>query len=583
LRTLTKTVSVITIALVGIASASAESRRRDSADATRAREVATAAAPQAPLWRSGSTFDREAALAERRQRHDQLTFERVADGMASPLRVAVSDVDRAAVAERIAGEAPRIGVTKRVDVTVGFAEALASRSLAPGAVQPMPHGALATTIDGGFVYTWSLAASGAAGLRVHFEDFSLPGAAELYLYTDDGQVFGPYTGAGPFGDGEFWSHSLVGDTIVMQLRQHGMPSVKEAEAFGFRISEIGTIHGWRPAPAEQAEDESGEPGEDSFCSFTEPCIEPAGSPTGTCNGGSAVADARRGVAHMQWVSGPFINFCTGGLLTDTGHSGTPYFLTANHCIKRRKDAKNLENFFQHWLDGCDTNCPTWSETRSNHPQSLRTLGATILKTSSTSDYTLMELTEAAPDGSVFLGWNSVAVHDSNGTQLYRISHPAAAPQAYSDQEVDTSRGTCTTWPRGDWIYSSDTFGATEGGSSGSPVVNSSGQVVGQLSGACGFNVGDPCDSASNATVDGAFAAYYRSVEEWLDPAPCVPSPEICDNGTDDDCDTLVDCDDSDCNGDPACEPGSCGGHNDPCSTGDDCCSGNCKRGRCKGN
>ena len=39
------------------------------------------------------------------------------------------------------------------------------------------------------------------------------------------------------------------------------------------------------------------------------------------------------------------------------------------------------------------------------------------------------------------------------------------------------------------------------------MVNGSGQIVGQLYGACGTNLNDVCDAANNATVDGAFAAY----------------------------------------------------------------------------
>jgi hypothetical protein len=41
--------------------------------------------------------------------------------------------------------------------------------------------------------------------------------------------------------------------------------------------------------------------------------------------------------------------------------------------------------------------------------------------------------------------------------------------------------------------------------------------VGQLSGSCGFNTGDPCDDVNNATVDGAFAYYYASVQPFLNP------------------------------------------------------------------
>jgi hypothetical protein len=79
-------------------------------------------------------------------------------------------------------------------------------------------------------------------------------------------------------------------------------------------------------------------------------------------------------------------------------------------------------------------------------------------------------------------------------------------------------------PPGEWIYTQDQVGATEGGSSGSPVVNSAGQVVGQLSGGCGYDVYNTCNNTVNSTVDGAFAAYYDQVAPWLGSGgPCTDS------------------------------------------------------------
>ena len=57
------------------------------------------------------------------------------------------------------------------------------------------------------------------------------------------------------------------------------------------------------------------------------------------------------------------------------------------------------------------------------------------------------------------------------------------------------------------------------------------QVVGQLTGTCGTNTGDPCDDTNNATMDGAFAAYFSVVDDWLnDPGgggggPCTSCDE----------------------------------------------------------
>jgi hypothetical protein len=49
--------------------------------------------------------------------------------------------------------------------------------------------------------------------------------------------------------------------------------------------------------------------------------------------------------------------------------------------------------------------------------------------------------------------------------------------------------------------------------------------------------------------------------------------EICDNGTDDDCDGAADCADSACSGEPAC---LCKGSGQACSSSSECCSNNCR-------
>ena len=61
---------------------------------------------------------------------------------------------------------------------------------------------------------------------------------------------------------------------------------------------------------------------------------------------------------------------------------------------------------------------------------------------------------------------------------------------------------------------------------------------------------------------------------------CTTGAEVCNDGSDNDCDGSTDCDDSDCTGDPACP--SCGQRGDACTVDSDCCSNNCKNnGTCR--
>ena len=122
-----------------------------------------------------------------------------------------------------------------------------------------------------------------------------------------------------------------------------------------------------------------------------------------------------------------------------------------------------------------------------------------------------------------MGWTTDPMAFADGTHLFRISHPSGMPQAYSEHVVDSQYIECSSLPIGEFIYSQDVDGATEGGSSGSPVMNMSGQIVGQLYGACGYTL-EVCDAEENRTVDGAFDFYYNDVKPWLDP-DTPPPPE----------------------------------------------------------
>ncbi|MEM7048395.1 MAG: serine protease [Acidobacteriota bacterium] len=358
----------------------------------------------------------------------------------------------------------------------------------------------------GDVWSAAVRSPGAIAVRLHLGDLDLPKGAELYAYNASGQAFGPYTGRGPLGDGSQWTHTLLGDEIRLQLhlppRARGNAASAGASFTVKEIAHLGPNFFLAQTPEASA-----------FCGFNQACTTNA-----ACESiPSAIQPAADATAHLLFAVGSSSFICSGGLLNDTDTSTqVPLLLTANHCFSSGSSANSLEAYFQ-YTTPCGGAC--FNPYSASLP---RTVGSTILSTSSSSDYTLVELAQQPPAGSVLLGWTATAVANSAGTNLFRISHPGGAPQAYSEHSVNTTAGTCGSWPRGPWIYSDDTLGATEGGSSGSVVLNSSGQVVGQLSGACGLSPETSCDG-DDRTVDGALAAYYSSVEPFLDPGSGGPS------------------------------------------------------------
>jgi len=466
--------------------------------------------------------------------NEQLMGQMPAGTDRAPVSVELTAEDRERLAVRPpSGTAPlRIGVVKELTEPVGKPW---RRAFNRGVIDRKP--------DGGFTWAVQVSSPGAQALRVHFVDFELPEGTEAYFFGPNGQADGPYTGAGRNGDGDFWTRSIAADHGWVLVRYTGNDPGTDEGRMGFRIADIGVITG-RPAVDTRNHDTWP-------CADNVSCLVDA-----TCGNVGPAEAAKDAVAKMEWISGAFINTCTGGLIADTD-AGTqiPYFLTANHCLS--SNSSNLETFFDYTTSTCNGACPHNILTGTPPPAS--TVGATVAATGSDGDFTLLTLNQAPPAGAVFLGWNNAPIANTNGASLHRISNANFGPQVYSEHEVDTGSPTCTGLPRGEAIYSTDVTGATMGGSSGAPVVNSSGEIVGQLTGCCGFNCGNECDSANNWTIDGALAHYWASVSDFLDPqggGGCTSDGE-CDDG-------------QFCTGTETCVSGSCQSSGDPCSGGTTC-------------
>ena len=436
-------------------------------------------------------------LQAQTQMADWLASERPAGMQQRPVRLDLTPQDLALVNQPARpGEPLKIGLVK------GFGPSIEVTGLSTAEGVRVPNRGNANsahpTADGGYVWSTTIEAAGASAIRFHVENMSLPANAALYVYSPTGEAYGPYTTTGPDRTGEFWTTSVFGSEATVQLRMTAPVTLRDLGSVSFSIREAGVIAG-------RGGDTVTPQATLAFCGNAA-CIVDA-----TCNNGTPADPAKLAVAKMEWVSGAFLYTCTGGLLTDNNPSQSNFFLTANHCLSKNNAAGNVSFYWRFATSSCNGSCP------SNTGWPYKTTGSTVSATNRTGDFTLLHLNANPPAGSVFLGWTNAPVANTNGAALYRISNPDFGPQVYSQHSVDTSAPQCQGWPRGERIYSRDTLGATDGGSSGSPVLNASSQVVGQLSGGCGTNVNNVCDAVHNATVDGAFANYYSKIQAIINP------------------------------------------------------------------
>lgn len=374
-------------------------------------------------------------------------------------------------------------------------------------------GTVEMTAGGSVIWSGSVKVADANRLRLHLTNISLPANTTFWTYGvgETPIAFGMEL---VDGEGNLYTPSVGGDTAYLEIEVPGVSSLSRAS---FRIADVVEIVAPSRSLAAAAKIGSMD---DSSCLIDATCVPASIFPS--------IADYRKGVAHLQYMSGGNSAVCTGGLMNDRDTSTFhPYLLTANHCFDSQASATSLEAFWDYKSATCGGSFPAISSLpRSN--------GSQMLATNPSTDFTFIKL-NSIPGGRVLLGWDASSTAVRNGTKLYRISHPfpddfqVPAIQAFSMTAVNTTTTGCEGQSRPNFIYSSRgaNEGGVYGGSSGSPVLLANGAIVGQLLGACGPSPSDGCDGR-NDTVDGALSVTFPAIANYLNATgggggtqPCV--------------------------------------------------------------
>jgi hypothetical protein len=323
--------------------------------------------------------------------------------------------------------------------------------------------------NGDRIWRIQLHCSDAFSIGVVFSQYIVPQGGLVFLYNDAGEQHGAFMQA-PRSRTTFAIDQVNSERITIEY-------LEPAAVRGQGVLQIGKVtHAYRDV--EKILRGFGDSGD---CNINV-----------ICPNGDGWRDQIRAVAMVNVGGG----FCTGQLLNNCANDGTPYFLTADHCL-----GSPVEN----WIFTFNWDSPTCDPTE-NAPMDQTVSGSVLHANSGATDMAFLELDEAPPvDYEVFYsGWDKTA---TPATSVTAIHHPQGdikkISKSFNPVVASTFSG-ADCWNVAVWDE-----GTTEQGSSGSGLWNQNKQLVGQLFGGAA--------NCTNSVDDyyGRFDLSYPLLEQWL--------------------------------------------------------------------
>ena len=351
-------------------------------------------------------------------------------------------------------------------------------------ITPSTHGYWTTEGDEN---VWRVAITGedATCISLRFSEFNLEKGAYLFIWSPiTHQFIGRFDHRNVKEWGGLATGVITGPEVIVELHQpisRGLtaPITIDQAVYGYR-----SLLSYAEDVAAQFRGPFGNSG---ACNINVNC--PEGAPWQTESRSVAI------IVEGGWGA------CTGALINNTANDGTPYFLTANHCLG---NPGNWVFYFNHESATCNG---------TTGPTNQSVSGATTLVSNGSSDFALLELSSVPPasfdvqyagfDASGNTPESAVGIHHPGG-DIKKICFEEDSPYA-------TNAAGAAVWYINQWED-----GVTEPGSSGSPLFDHNHRIIGQLYGGA---------AACNGSVNNGQHDYYGRLDvswgngasQYLDP------------------------------------------------------------------
>lgn len=365
-----------------------------------------------------------------------------------------------------------------------------------------------TLPDGGKIWQAAIHSTDALNLSVVFDDFFMPAGSRLHLFNSDHtDVTATYSGTQNREEARLGTWFVEGDLIWIEYYQP--PGMQDEP----RLHINSVIHGYRMGKVNSLVR-----GERSFegsgdCNYDVNC------PLG--NEFDAKKDVvKKAVALLNLGNG---YLCSAALINTALNNKIPYLLTANHCLDNSDPALWTVRF--NWVSPTPV-CGT-GEGSGNVETNFTISGAQLRANNPQSDFALVELFEPIPDSwdVAFAGWDNsdtdpifeVGIHHPNGDIMKMCYDDSGA------QKIDANGTQVWLIGGGSHGYGNGwEMGTTESGSSGSPLFNENGKIIGQLYAGESQCIGT--ETNHDYDIYGRFGVSWNGgnspetrLKDWLDP------------------------------------------------------------------
>ena len=352
--------------------------------------------------------------------------------------------------------------------------------------------------EGLMIWRLRIESQKAFSMMLIIDELHLPSYSSLFFYNQDmSYIAGPYTES--FNDYDVLPTPLIpGSAMIVEL-------VYEKDSLeippSFIISSISHDYSNMFGYLNQIK-------EDCFAGNILECHNDI-----NCNEGDFWQIEKRAVARIV-IDGKAL--CTGALINNILSDKTPYFLTANHCIINNSNATKSVFYFNYESPECDG-----ADGQTNHIVS----GAQRRAFNPNSDFALLELNAPVPSSfqPFFAGWDRSGANPNSASVIH---HPVGNVKKISfDNDLIFPNpilrvlGNIMLQINTAWDVVLDN-GTTEGGSSGAPLFNINGRIIGQNAGGI---TGCPGENGILKHY-GRLSVSWNSGEdntqrlrEWLDP------------------------------------------------------------------